>query len=112
MGRRRDAALTLLVGVPVAAGVAVFRPPVTLAAVLVGVFGVLTLEAALLSQQARVRTLWDDRRVQAVAVAVTLVCVAVAVVTVGPTVLVAVLTGLVTYLLVLLAVELRNWATG
>ena len=111
MGRRSDAVLTLLVGIPVGVGVAVSRPPVTLGAVLVGVFGTLALEALLLTRRGRVRTLWDDGRVRVVTVVGSLLCVAVAVVTVGHSVLVVVLSGVVTYLLVLLSVELRNRVT-
>ncbi|KAB1198892.1 hypothetical protein GJR99_03510 [Haloferax sp. MBLA0078] len=85
-----------------------FDPPLTLDAVLVGVFGTLALEAALLSRRTRVRTLWDSGSVRAVAVVSTLVAVAVAVAVVGTAVLVVVLSGVVTYLFVLAVVELRT----
>ncbi|WP_225317745.1 MULTISPECIES: hypothetical protein [Haloferax] len=112
MGRRRDAELALVVAIPVAVGVAVLRPPSTLSAILVGIIGALVVEALLLRARSRVRTLWDDQRVQVVAVVTTLVAVGVAVETVGASVLVLVLSGLVTYLLLLVGVELRDWQTG
>ncbi|KTG13333.1 hypothetical protein AUR66_03450 [Haloferax profundi] len=84
----------------------------TLSAVLVGIVGTLVVEALLLRAESRVRRLWDDSRVQLVAVVATLVAVGVAVETVGASVLVLVLSGLVTYLLLLVAVELRDWQTG
>ncbi|KAB1194877.1 hypothetical protein GJR96_14790 [Haloferax sp. MBLA0076] len=79
---------------------------------LVGIIGALVVEALLLRARSRVRTLWDDQRVQVVAVVTTLVAVGVAVETVGASVLVLVLSGLVTYLLLLVGVELRDWQTG
>ncbi|KAB1188795.1 MULTISPECIES: hypothetical protein [Haloferax] len=112
MSRRRDAALALVVTVPVVVGVAILRPQATPSLVLLGVFGTLALEAALLRWQSRVRAVWERPRIQVVTVVATLTVVALAVEAVGANILVIVLSALATYLLLLASVELRDRWTG
>jgi hypothetical protein len=106
--RRRDAALALAVSVPLALRRWALGGGLEPTAVLAGVAGALTLEWVLSLDASRVRRVWEHRAVQAAAVAATAVGVALGVVAVGPWALTAVLAGLCAYLLVLLAVELRD----
>lgn len=108
MGRRRDAVLALLVLVPAAAGLLLLAPPVRPEVVALGVGGTLVLEAASLAAGGRVRAVWDRPRVQFAAVGGTLVVAVAAATLFGPGVLVALVAGLLTYLGLLGAAELRD----
>ncbi|WP_396613025.1 hypothetical protein ACH9L7_07115 [Haloferax sp. S1W] len=103
MGRRQDAALTLLVAVPMALLVVLVRPPIRVQTVALGVTAVLVLEGASLLVRSAVRNYWERSLVQGVAVVSVGVLAAVGVFVEGE-LLVAVLSGLVTYLAVLAVV--------
>ncbi|WP_241432046.1 hypothetical protein [Haloferax mucosum] len=109
MGRHRDAAVAVVCLLFVGVGLAVFRPRIPLSVVLVGLFGTLALEAVLSPRRVRtrVRAVWERTVVQVISVGALLVAVASTVALVGPSVLVAVCSGLVTYLLLLAADEYR-----
>ena len=62
---RRDAALALVVLVPVAGAAVVLEAPPAPSAVVLGAGGVVVLEGLLSLRAARVRSIWADRRVQA-----------------------------------------------
>lgn len=110
MGRRRDALSTLAVLCPLlGAGVVVSAPADPLAAV-VGAAGTLTLEGLLSLDAPRVRRAWDRPVVQVAAVVVAFVAAALGVVLVGPVAVTVLVAALVTYLLVLVAVSLRDAA--
>ena len=104
MGRRRDAALTLLVVVPIAVLLALTRPPVRLQMVVVGVAGALVLEAASLAARDRVRDYWERPGVQTLSV-LGVGGVAAASLLVEPELLVVLGAGLATYLVVLVVAE-------
>jgi hypothetical protein len=105
---RRDAGLTLLVLVPVAVAAVVLDAPLSPAAVAVGAGGTVLLELLLSVRAARVRAVWADRRVQALAVVVAIAGGVGFAVVVGPWALTALGAGLSAYLAVLAAVELRR----
>jgi hypothetical protein len=108
MSRRRDAALALVVLVPLLAVRLVLGGPPSPWAVAAGVVGSLVVEGVLSLDAARVRRVWRSRRVRAAAVVAAFVGVALGVSVAGTWALTAAVAGLCTYLLVLLVVELRS----
>jgi hypothetical protein len=99
---RRDAALTLLVLVPTAVAAVVVDAPFAPVPLALGAVGAVVLELLLSLRAARVRALWSERRVQAVAVVVAIGGGIVLGVVTGPWVLVTLVGGLCAYLAVLL----------
>ncbi|AFK18864.1 hypothetical protein E6P09_08755 [Haloferax mediterranei ATCC 33500] len=79
---------------------------------LTGILGTLGLEVVLSLKQPLVRAMWDETAVQAAAVGAAIIAVAVSVAVVGPSILVVVFFGTVTYLLLLSAVEFRARRTA
>lgn len=112
MGRRRDALLTAVVLVPLlVAGVFLGAPADPVAAV-AGAAATLVLEGLLALDAPRVRRAWDRPAVQSAAVVAAFVAAALGVAAVGPVAVTALLAALGTYLLVLVAVSLRDATRG
>lgn len=108
MGRRRDATLAMVVLSALLGLARRLDAPLSRRGLVLGGVGALVLEA--LSQRRRhlVRAVWERAWVQALAAVVTLATAAVGLVLLGPVALAALVGGLSTYLVSLLAVSARE----
>jgi CDP-diacylglycerol--glycerol-3-phosphate 3-phosphatidyltransferase len=108
VSRRRDAALTLAVLVPVVSAAATLGAPIDPLTVGIGAGGALLFEAALCRRRAAVRRAWRRRDVQVGATTLALGGGAVGTLTVGTRALTALAAGLVAYLGLLAVVTVRD----
>ena len=112
MGRRRDAALALFVLLVTAFLAAVAGAPLTPVPVVAGAAGTLLLEWLSQRRPRAVRRYWARPTVQAAAVLGTLLVAVGSAVLLGPAVLTALASGLLTYLGLLAALTLRDRRRG
>ncbi|MGM0590758.1 MAG: hypothetical protein ACQETI_03850 [Halobacteriota archaeon] len=111
MGRAHDAVLTALVLIPALVGGVALDASLSAGAIALGVVGTLVVEGVLSLERERVRRVWERRVVQVAAVCCVLSGSVVGVLILGSWVLVALASGLITYLALLAVLELRARTT-
>jgi hypothetical protein len=95
---RRDAALALVVLVPVAGTAVILGAPFAPSAIARGAGGTVVLEGLLSLRAARVRSIWSDRRIQSAGIVAAIGLALVGTTVAGPWALTALTAALCTYL--------------